>query len=259
MSKQLASRTFPPLPVHLLLAGQTGLLSCSYSSCIHTYRAYKRGWSKSTRDPVAPAPSSSFIFPISLSRLRLSLAPISVSVYFSVFCSTFAPTWCHSRGAKIEFNLIKRELYFLFNFECIILWCLRRYLRTKIKLFIQNNKVEILLCLYKRYYCMYKRFRCREKTVNSCQIFLKFPLRRNRFLYNSRIFNTSFSIFYIYLKFIHRWKQHGVEARRKRRQRVPAGRTGYRLGNWDVERQCSLSIIFQHRVSTSSLWRQVEM
>lgn len=43
MSKQPASRTFPPSLVHLLLVGQTGLLSYSYSSCIHTYRAYKRG------------------------------------------------------------------------------------------------------------------------------------------------------------------------------------------------------------------------
>lgn len=85
MSKLPASRTFPPLLVHLLLAGQTGLLSCSYSSCIHTYRAYKRGWSKSTRGPVAPAPFSSFIFPISSSPPALSSAPISVSVYFSYF------------------------------------------------------------------------------------------------------------------------------------------------------------------------------
>lgn len=31
------------LLAQLLLAGQTGLLSCSYSSCIHTFRAYQQG------------------------------------------------------------------------------------------------------------------------------------------------------------------------------------------------------------------------
>ena len=30
---------------------------------------------------------------------------------------------------------------------------------------------------------MYKSFRCHEKAVNNCQIFLKFPLRRNQFQY----------------------------------------------------------------------------
>lgn len=52
-SKQSASRTFPPPPGHLFLAGQTGLLSCSYSSCIYTFRVYQRGWRQSYwRDPV---------------------------------------------------------------------------------------------------------------------------------------------------------------------------------------------------------------
>lgn len=82
ISKLPASRTFPPSLVYLLLAGQTGLLSCSYSSCIHTYRAYKCGWSKSTRGPVAPAPFSSFIFLISSSPPALSCPYLRFRLFF---------------------------------------------------------------------------------------------------------------------------------------------------------------------------------
>lgn len=103
ISKQPASPLFHPPPLlffsptraQLLLARQTGLLSCSYNSCIHTFRAYQRGLK---RNYWGSCCTCTFLFFSRFSRSRPRrphppLPSFPLPFTFSSFSPAFVSTW----------------------------------------------------------------------------------------------------------------------------------------------------------------------
>jgi len=104
---------FYPRPYTYFSRGKLGYLVARIAAA-STLTAHTNAIEANLLDPVAPAPSSSFIFPISSSPLALAF--ISVSVYFSVLYMSTATDFVTPR-MKIN----KKTLFFIefqaFNFD----------------------------------------------------------------------------------------------------------------------------------------------
>lgn len=105
-------------PPRLLLAGQTGLLSCSYSSYIHTFRAYQTG--RSRRDPARCTCILLFFSPILPPPCAL---PFPLSFIFLALCFLAFRAYLDTQFTSA--NKYSEFFCFLFCFEqtrvCVIL------------------------------------------------------------------------------------------------------------------------------------------
>lgn len=107
MSKQPASRTFPPSrPCTYFSRGKLGYLVARIAAA-STLTAHTNAVEANLLEILLHLHLPLLLSSRSRRRSWVSLAPISISVYFSILCSTFVPIWCHFRGEK--------KLYFLFH------------------------------------------------------------------------------------------------------------------------------------------------